>query len=128
MRSRSRSSIQPPVRERRATTDKIIHECSSAHVEQPIIEGSSGYQESSLTFSLDNGVQNNPGMTNGTGLLDSLVHMNVGYLEHCLLPFVSGYDQLRAILDNRSYRLNIRDGHVSSRATEGFQYANWVRL
>jgi hypothetical protein len=34
----------------------MIHERSSAHVERPIIEGSSEFQEYSSPFLLDNGV------------------------------------------------------------------------
>jgi hypothetical protein len=60
--------------------------------------------------------------------LDSPVHMTVSFLEPGLVPYIAGDDQLRAILDYRSYRLNIRDGHVSSRASGRIsEYANRVR-
>jgi hypothetical protein len=56
-------------------------------------------------------------MTGGTGLLDSPVHTNNSSLEPGLVPTVAGDGQIRANLDYRSYHLNIRDGHVSSRAS-----------
>jgi hypothetical protein len=44
-------------------------------------------------------------------------------------PYITGDDRLRAILDYRSYRLNTRDGHVSSRARGRIsEYANRVRF
>jgi hypothetical protein len=60
--------------------------------------------------------------------LDTAVHMNLGSLEPGLIPFVEGGDRLREILYYRSYRLNNRDGHVSSRASGLIsEYANRVR-
>jgi hypothetical protein len=56
-------------------------------------------------------------MTGGTGLLDSPVHMNNISLEPGLVANVAGDGRIRANLDYRSYHLNIRDGHVSSRAS-----------
>jgi hypothetical protein len=68
-------------------------------------------------------------MTGEAGLLDPEMHMELGSLEPGLEPYITGDDRLRAILDYRSYRLNTRDGHVSSRARGRIsEYANRVRF
>jgi hypothetical protein len=126
--SRSRSSSQSPVRERLGTNNNIHLEYSSVYVQQPFVEASIGVPDSSPTAGIGTRGQNNRLRTGKAGLLDPAMHMELGSLEPGLVPYVTGDDRLRAILDYRSYRLNIRDGHVSSRASGRIsEHANRVR-
>jgi hypothetical protein len=109
MQSRSRSSSQSPVRERRDTNDNIRHEYSSFHIQQPFVEASIGVPDSSPIVGIGSRGQNNRVTTGDAGLLESAMHMELGSLEPGLVPYVAGDDRLRAILDYRSYRLNIRE-------------------
>jgi hypothetical protein len=128
MQSRSCSFSQSHVRERRGTNDNIRHEYSSVHVQQPFVEASIGVPDPSPTVGIGSRGNINRVITGEAGLLDPAMHMELSYLEPGLVPYVAGDDRLRAILDYRSYRLNIRDGHVSSRASGRIsEYANRVR-
>jgi hypothetical protein len=128
MHSRSRSSIQSPERERHATTGNLTYEHTSAHVEQPLVEGIIRVPESSSPFDIGNVGQNNRVLNVGAGFLDTAVHMNLGSLKPFLIPYVAGDDRIREILDYRQYRLNNRDGHVSILASGRIsEYANPVR-
>jgi hypothetical protein len=128
MHSRPWSSSQSPERERHATTENLSYEHTSAHLQKTFVEGSIIVPEASSPFCIGNVGQNNRVLTGGARLLDTAVHVNLGSLEPGLMPYVAGDDRFREILDYRSYRLNNRDGHVSSRASGRIsEYANRVR-